>query len=287
MKTAFHIVLRSWKLPWQEKSLLALSLLLFVLVSFFGFIDRIAGLPLLRGILSVCFGGVGVAVALRALAGEDSALRQAFARARQRLVPLILLGILFIILEYSLTFLLAPRISLEEARVAAAASFRWWEYEKVVIALTLVSLLVPMLLALVFLLALPTIIVEERALPTALLRSWALGLKTLGYLLLSFSGLVLTFGLLWAAFIFFEFLVLVFLTSWDRFFAFHLFWRRFPIAELVEISDPSFFRLMIHPVYWSYSALFYQHAAARLDGESPYTPEDDDIDEDAFHKPKA
>ena len=38
----------------------------------------------------------------------------------------------------------------------------------------------------------------------------------------------------------------------------------------------------------AFQAQLYQHAAAQLDGESPYTPEDDDdIDEDAFHKPKA
>ena len=37
----------------------------------------------------------------------------------------------------------------------------------------------------------------------------------------------------------------------------------------------------------SFQVILYQHAAAQLDGASPFTPEDDDIDEDAFHKPKS
>ena len=36
----------------------------------------------------------------------------------------------------------------------------------------------------------------------------------------------------------------------------------------------------------SFQAQLYQHAIIQLDGESPYTPEDDEFDEDAFHKPK-
>lgn len=40
-------------------------------------------------------------------------------------------------------------------------------------------------------------------------------------------------------------------------------------------------------MFAAFQAQLYQHATAGLDGESPFTPDDDEFDEDAFHKPKA
>lgn len=56
---------------------------------------------------------------------------------------------------------------------------------------------------------------------------------------------------------------------------------------LAAIAAFVVYGLSVQVMAAAFQAQLYQRAAAQLDGESPYTPEDDDIDEDAFHKPKA
>ncbi len=255
---ARQLILRSWLLPWQEKRLLLLPLLLFVALYTSEYLAKILGLELdpngrsavSRLILFVLYhmvtdalfytflAALFVAIALRRLNGNDVDLSQILSDLRQRARPLIALALIVEILIFLInTLLIFLQPLLIPSRMHLLSS------------LTLLAVLLQLLVKTIFLLALPTIINEKGRFRHMIRRSWQLSVKMLRTLLLSLIGLLLTIGLLGAAIV--------------------LLGAILPAARVIISNSESagplrvYIALVALPVAWSYQALLYQHARDR------------------------
>ncbi len=251
MKTGLRIALRSWKLPWQEKTLLIQPVLLFVallaaqiFMSGLGierydwdiyqvnpgalaaevefdvdvresFLSYLLISSLVNNFFYVFFSAAAVAIALRSLESQYLYLESGFAAAKQRLGQLFVLAFFLVVLDAALNYLLA-------------------------FMRTDVKGLLLMVVNLFFVLLIPVIIAEGGEYWFS--RCIYLYRKVLGTLIISSIALGLSMAVPGVA-----------------------------ILALIQVTGESYLGLFLLvvflwlalPVSWSYLALLYQHAVDR------------------------
>lgn len=262
MKTAFHIVLRSWKLPWQEKQLLILPVFLFVALYISEYLAKILGLELdpnnrsavPRLILFVLYhmatdalfytflAAFSVAIALRVLNEHDVDFSQILSDLRLRARPLIALAL---VVEILILLINTPLIFFQPLLIPTRVHL--------LSNLTLLALFLELLVKTLFLLALPTIVNEKGRFLQLLQRSWQHSSKIIGTILTSVIGLLFTLTLLGVAFVILDAILGVGVIR--------------PEGMGPAASSPldglllrNYQRLLVLPVCWSYQALLYRHA---------------------------
>ena len=250
MKTSLHLILRSWQLPWQEKQLLALPVLFFLLIIplvIFGnglglqqyqydIVQTNPGTPpselefevvtkesflyqvyrgLTVGFLAYFFAGAAVAIVLRALDARYLILESGYAAAKQRIGTWILLAFVYTIVDIASDYLFIG-------------------------VLQIVLIVVAYFLFMYYVLLIPTIVVEGGEYWYS--RCLYLCRKVLGTLFLSSIALVISLALPCIA------LLLLYVIS--------------EMTLLVVLLLVAYLWLAF-PVVWSYQALLYQHAVDR------------------------
>ena len=266
MKTAFHIVLRSWQLPWQEKSLLFVPVLLFVAIYASEYLAQILGLDSLShplyimtsfklipsifyrtatsALIYLLMAALSVAIALRALNEHEVNLDQILSDLRLRAGSL--LAFAFLIEFLSLMPNIAPFF------LASLPHPAVWDHD-LSLRYMLLSTFYLLLVKALFLLALPTLVNEKGRFLHLLWRSWQHSSKIIGTILTSVIGLLFTLTLLGVAFVILDAILGVGVIR--------------PEGMGPAASSPldgfllrNYQRLLVLPVCWSYQALLYRHA---------------------------
>ena len=259
MKTGLRIVLRSWQLPWQEKQLLVMPVLLFVAIYASEHLANTLGLALApvpeppvsigkailvtlysastRTIIYTLLGALSVAIALHTMSDEKVDLTQVLSDLRLRAGSLLALALLLGTL-ITLIPVLKPQIN------SLPLPSPWY-------LVNLLSQLAVFLLKTLFLLTLPTIVNEKGRFLHLLRSSWRYSGAILRTLLTSLAGLLLTLALLGFLAILVDNLILIWLDDITSEVVFDGFLAR------------NYRLLLVLPVVWSYQALLYQHARGR------------------------
>ena len=277
MKTSLRIiVLRSWLLPWREKRLLILPIVLFGALLFTETLGGWLGLETVRAVsvsILIPVQPNGTNVSPTQEPTEKTVEYATIPNFYYDQVTRVLLYAFFsgasiaafihslngipydmrrcfiiawrrliplVLLTITISVLVNLPTIFPRLMMMSYSQVMFWE---------LLSLLNRLLVSFVFLLTLPTLINEEGSIFHLLRRSWKLCRAEIRTLLTSLFGLWLTLLLLGAAYLFIETIILpTSIKPQDGSFA----GRLFPLRI--------YFAFIVLPVSWSYQALFYQHA---------------------------
>ena len=222
---------------------------------------------LIQGLVAFFIQFATLTAVFRALARQPYAVGAVLGETWSRIGRIIVFGLLIAILAAVVGVITVLLSSIFPGALAALLSLALW------VAYLVVSFFLQ-----------PIAVAEDTDPIPAVVRSWELGRSVLHnpdrrrvscsfiFFIVYGIGLTITLGIL-----------LLILAAIAR--ALVVLW------VLVVIVAFAVYALSAQVMATAFQAQLYQHAIAQLDGEygeSPFTPEsDDDIDEDAFHKPKA
>ena len=298
---ATEIVANSWRLVWAEKGLMLIPLvgvIIIAIIGCFAFVvlginlgETISGLDVsgttrttittiqleeifadasatrwttnfVQGLIGFFIQFATLTAVFRALAGEPYAVGAVYGETWSRIGRVV---------QFTLV------ITLLTAAVTVISTLLFSIFPVALAGLLVLALWIAFSVATYFLQAIA--VAEDTDIIQAVDRSWRLGRSVLpsligGGILLIIFFIVYAIGLAITLFILFPILAAI-----AR--ALVVLWT---LAAIVAFFV---YGLSVWVMAAAFQAQLYQRAAARLDGASPFTPEDDDIDEDAFHKPKA